>query len=293
MSTIFTGMSTYTDYCEALSLAVAYTREQKGDPSFSLGIDPYADVSTFKQKNMTPKSASTTKSLSRSQTKKSGASSTGRKTSSSTSKKGRNSRIVTGPTGSPALAEAPQDNENVRSSKRKRNRDATQSEGKDPSELEVKRQRRSCGSGNTGKVEKDGGKEVVPKKLNFNDDNDEFVRTKEGVSLETPSSPVAKADHKPSSPILNGHTDRLPSLHSVKKSLVSGSVKPGADKEEEREAAGLYSCGSKNGRDDTSPVLSDDDDDMETKEGDTSSDSDDNSFPSCNFSVDEALTGRI
>ena len=239
---------------------------------------------------MTSKSASTTKSLC---TKKSGASSTGRKTPSSTSKRSRNSRIVAGPTGSPALAEAPQDNENVRSSKRKRNRDTTQSEGKDPSELEMKRQRRSCGSGNTGKVGKDGGKEVVPKKLNFNDDDDESVRTKEGVSLETPSSPVAKADHKPSSPIVNGHTDRLPSLHSVKKSLVSCSVKPGADKEEAKEAAGLYSCGSKNGRDDTSPVLSDDDDDMETKEGDTSSDSDDNSFPSCNFSVDEALTGRI
>ena len=123
----------------------------------------------------------------------------------------------------------------------------------------------------------------------------EYTRVSDwvGMNQSTPSSPVANADHKPSSPILNGHTDRLPSLHSVKKSLVSGSVKPGADKEEAKEAAGLYSCGSKNGRDDTSPVLSDDDDDMETKEGDTSSDSDDNSLPSCNFSVDEALTGRI
>jgi hypothetical protein len=48
------GKSVYADLCEALQLALEYMREKKGDPEFSLRIDPYADVSTLSQTKATP-----------------------------------------------------------------------------------------------------------------------------------------------------------------------------------------------------------------------------------------------
>lgn len=208
----------YADYCEALELAVEYTREKTNDPEFSLGIDPYADVSTLSQKKATPNHSDKSRTpLTSSQVKRSSMhSSTGGKAaesqpksvataSLSTSKKGRNGRVVDPAANSPVLTDDPEhSNEDVklRSSKRKRSRDSLNTEGDERATAEAKRQRTNTDESEhlSGKKEEGGGgggekgKEVVPKKLNF---NDEEVVDGEGASGSIQEEPPDSLQTEP------------------------------------------------------------------------------------------------
>ena len=128
MPPLHTGKSVYADYCEALELAVDYTREQTGDPEFSLRIDRYADVGTLSQKKTTPNQSA--KMYTPRQTKRSGMHSSmatdgedtkkqpkSAATASSTcaSKKDRTGRVVDTSGGVSMVADAPKDANKVMS----------------------------------------------------------------------------------------------------------------------------------------------------------------------------------
>ena len=343
---MYAGKSVYADYCEALQLAVDYTREQTGDPEFSLGIDPYADVSTLSQKKATTNESRTRTPRTGSQAKRSSVrSSTGGQTAkdqpkstsgaSSTSKKGRNGHIVDAAANSPVLADAPElssEDRMLEIGKRKRNRDSLNTEGDEKAPAEAKRQRTNTGEANhlsEGKGEESGEekrKDIVPKKLSFDDEE-----TKDGDSpsdlnqdtcnpthsnQENPtkniheqgppdSSPVSKAEHRPSSPcggsLSNGLTctSDLPALDSVKGSRGESTASVGGDRGEEEEQrqretgrgdAGGLPCSSKRSEDSESDVMS-------TEAGGGSggfSDSDDDeSMPTCSFKVEEDLACKL
>ena len=300
----------YSDYCEAISLAVDYTREQKGDPDFSLGIDPFADVSTPSHKKATPKQAdsSTTNSLAShstaSQTRKSTstknrANSTGRKrpeisSAPPASKKGGNSRTISASAASPLLSDAfKTTSEEIKSSGRKRGRDsvATQMDDKTLSESGVKRQRRNSDGSPSWSMEQEKSNEAIPRKLNFNDDDPEGNASPEGDS--SIKRPMAKTfSSRCGGPLTNGHTNGLLSSEGKKNppesdSIVSGLVEAVTDQEkqmgvEKTEVAALPT----RSRDDNDSA-----DDDETMEGGGFSDSDDDSMPAFNCSVVEDLTG--
>lgn len=147
-----TGKSMYGDYCEAISLALDYTRERKGDPNFLLGIVLFADVSTLSQKTATPKQSdslrrslnSHTNSLPRkSCSSKSSTNSTDGKCQNAAQRRS-NQETISSTSASPSLADYPRDvRDEVRSRNRKRSRDPTATHGDDStsSESAVKRQR--------------------------------------------------------------------------------------------------------------------------------------------------------
>ena len=189
------GKSIYADHCEALQLAVEYVREKNGDPEFSLGIDPYADVSTLSQKKATPNHSNKSRTPHNgSHVMRSGmCSSTGKKAakngpksattaSLSTSRKGKNGRVIDATINSPILPDDPEylsEGMKLESSKRKRSRDSSNTEGNEGTTAEVKRQKTSTQDDSEhspeGKEENGGGggvssKEVIPRKLNFNDE---------------------------------------------------------------------------------------------------------------------------
>ena len=340
----------YADYCEALELAVEYTREKTSDPEFSLGIDPYADVSTLSQKKATPNHSDKSRTPhSGSQVKRSSMhSSTGGKTaesepksvatvSLSTSKKGKNGCVIDPTANSPVLADDPQHSSEgmkLESSKRKRSRDSLNTEGDERATAETKRQRTNADESEdlsqSGKKEEGGGergKEVVPRKLDFYDDEAMDGEGASGSVQEEPphsvqteppdssqegpstcaeqgppdSSPVSKAEHRPSSPcggsLSNGLPSELPSLDSVEDS--KGEPVEGSREEEEqrhrvaeRGETGGLSCSSKTRSED------DDDDVMSTEAGEGSasgelSDSDDDSMPTFSCKVKEDLTCKL
>ena len=177
-----------------------YTREQTGDPEFSLGIDPYADVVSMNQKKATPNQSDKSRTpRTSSQAKRSGvrASTGGRTTrkrpamtpsSFSTSKKSRNGHVIDAVAASPTLADAPEDtSEDIKSSKRKRSRDSLSAEGEvREAAVEAKRQRTNTNERLSGEKEErvgESGKEPVPRKLNFNEGEPvDNVHTKEGPS---------------------------------------------------------------------------------------------------------------
>ena len=147
MLPLHAGKSVYADYCEALELAVDYTREQTGDPEFTLGINRYADVGTLSQKKATPNQSA--KIHTPRQAKRSGMHSSmvtdgedtkkrpkSAATASSTcaSKKDRTGRVIDDSGGVPMLADTSKDanevkSEDVTSSKRKRTRPMLSTEG--------------------------------------------------------------------------------------------------------------------------------------------------------------------
>ena len=319
-----TETSTYKDYCEALNQAVEYTKEQKGDPDFSLGVDPFADVSTLSLKKAppaTPKSVTIKKSSSTiKRTVSSGNKYPRVRSASPTSKRGRRSRDVAA---GAALAEVPEDRS--KGSERKRNRDtsADHSDCVSPFESESKKQRMCRTPSPSRGKGKERGEEPVPKKLCFNDDV-EGMSPSEAVS-ESLISPVDRADEKPSLPcdesLTNGHTG---SPFDNKDTVVNGvdtgesgtctgeSVKATANGED-RLKGEKEKVGEERGEDelkgekeevreerdslaDEPPPFggrSDDDLSTEDKEAEELSDSDDDdSMPAFSCDVKEDLTGE-
>lgn len=326
-----------------------YTREKTNDPEFSLGIDPYADVSTLSQKKITPNHSDRSRTPhTGSQVKRSSMrSSTGGKAaesrpksvatvSLSTSKKGRNGRVVDPTANSPVLAddsEHSSEDMKLRSSKRKRSRDSLNTEGDERATAEAKRQRTNTDESEhlSGKKEEGGGgggekgKEVVPRKLNFNDEEAIDGEGASGSIQEEPphsiqkeppdssqedsstykeqgppdSSPVPKAERQPSSPyggsLNNGLPSELPSLDGVEGSKgepVEGNTEEEEERhrEAERGETGGLPCSSKTWSED------DEDDVMSTEVGEGSgefSDSDDDSMPTFSCKVKEDLTCKL
>ena len=313
-------------------------REHTGDPEFSLGIDPYADVSTLSHKKSTPGPNQSRTPRTGSQVKRSSMrSSTGGEapksqpkstatTTSSTSKRGRNGRVVDAAANSPVLADAPEhssEDKKLESSKRKRTRDSLSTEGDERAPAEAKRQRTNTEeSGHlSGEKEEGGGrergKEVVPKKLNFNDEETMDGAGPSDLSQVSPphsiqknpskeqgrpdSSPVSKAEHQPSSPcgriLSNGFPSELPTLDSGEGSKGESTAPVGGDMEEKEprhmetesgEVGGLP-CSSKRSEDDESNVMS-----TEASEGNGGfSDSDDDSMPTFSCKVEENLTCKF
>ena len=169
------GKSVYADYCEALELAEDYTREQTGDPEFSLGIDRDADVSTLSQKKATPAKMYTPRQAKRSgmhfsmatdgeDTKKQPKPvATTSSTCASTCKEDRTGHVVDTSGGVPMLADAPKDvnkvmSEDITSSKRKRTRPMLSTGG--DGRTAAKRLKTNADDLLSEKKEKGEGKEV-------------------------------------------------------------------------------------------------------------------------------------
>lgn len=295
----------YADYCEAINLAVDYTREHKRDPNFSLGIDPFADVSTLSQKKTTPKQRdvslnSCTNSLTRkSSCSRSSTSSTSRKLQkissiSPTGMKRSNDETISSTAASPLLAHGPRDTIDaiIKNSSRKRGRAPTATGGDDVacSEAAVKRQRANTGGSPCGSIEGERSIEAIPRKLDFNDEDPERkLLVEEHSYLKSSTSPVAKTEQKPSPPceasLTNGHAERLSSAHDREDSPVH--VSKVSDKVKEMKTEWAETA--------TLPTRSEDDDmatkDSETKESGGFSDSDDDSMPAFDCSVTEELKG--
>ena len=346
------GKSMYADHCEALQLAVEYTREKTDDPEFSLGIDPYADVSTLSQKKATPNHSNKSRTPHNgSHVKRSGmCSSTGPKSrpkstaSLSTSRKGRNSRVVDSIANSPILADDPEhSSESVKleSSKRKRSRDSSNTEGNEGTTAEVKRQRTTTDESKHPSIEEKeengggggvSGKEVVSRKLNFNDEwamdgEDTAGSTQEGPphsilpdpSQEGPprsippdsiqegpstckeqgppdSSPVSEAGHQPSSvcegTLSNGLPSELSGVEGESTMPVEG------DKEEEQRQRGAEREGTGGLPCSRMSGSEDGEDDVMSVEADEGSggglsDSDDDSMPTFSCKVTEDLKCKL
>ena len=185
---IYSEKSIYADFCAALELAVEYVKVTTGNPEFSLGIDPYADVVSLthnksatsqSEKSHTPRSTSSQakrfaahSSTSAREPARNQSKSTSK--TKSVSKRDRNAHIHAAAAGSsPILADSPKpssDDAKLKSSNRKRGVDSFGTEGEE--------KRTSCSKPKKLKTTTDDSKEmkhdeVIPRKLTF--DNDETV----------------------------------------------------------------------------------------------------------------------
>ena len=306
---MYTEKTIYGDYCKALYLAVEYTKED--DPTFSLGVDPYADVSTLSQKKATtPKQADGSRTLTPragSHTRKSSVptsagsrtSSSGRKRpnpssgTSSTRRKGGNGLVVDSSASSPSLPDVP---EVGSSRKRQRNQkcEVTEScEKAASSESEAKRHRTSSDKCLPEDILEGMSRdtETVPRKLEFDDDG--------VVEDEDNSGPATKEKRK--SPLLcegtisnghegsisNGSVNSIESLNHKRVDLhVTDSVKPVTNREKEVEK--VESAGLSSHVEEESMST----DENQTTEEDDISDSDDDNMPAFSCNVDEDLKGK-
>ena len=319
---MYAGKTMFADHCEALELAVEYMREQTGNPEFSLGIDPYADVSTLSQRKATPNHSD------KSHTPRNKAAESRSKSSSLTrSKRGRNGCVMDPTANSPVLADDERSSERMKleSSKRKRSRDSVGTEGDERATADAKRQRTNTNESEhlSGKKEerKESDKDVVPRRLDFSDEGAVDgqggpASVHEGSPQEVPpnssredlstfeaqiphdSSPVSKAEHQPSSPrggsLSNDlPSSELPSLDPVEASKGESIMPVEGDKGEEGQRQGEAERGEAGGLPCSSKAqLEDDEDDViSTEAGEGSvSDSDDDSMPAIGFEVKEDLT---
>ena len=267
----YSGKSVYADHCEALQLAVEYTRMKTSDPGFSLGIDPYADVSTLSQKKATPNHSNKSRTPhTDSKVKRSSMrSSTKSQPKSASLTRSKKERNVDTTANSPTLADDPEHSSKdlkIENSRRKRSRDSLNTEGGERASAEVKRQRTSTEESEQLSEKKqergEGVKEVVPRKLDFSDERAvdgegaaDSIQEGSPHSTQTgphdssqrgpstcevqgspDSSPVSRAEHRPCSPcggsLTNGLPSQLPSLDSVDGSRGESTMPAEEEKEE-------------------------------------------------------------
>ena len=286
------GKSMYADYCEALQLAVEYTREKNGDPEFSLGIDPYADVSTLSQKKATPNHSNklctphngshVKRSSIYSSTVPKSRPKSAATASLSTSRRRRNGRVVDPIANSPIPADGPEhSHEGMKLESSKRAMDGEDTAG-------------STQEGPPHSILPDPSQEGPPRSIPPDSIQEGPSTCKEQGPPD--SSPVSEAGHQPSSVCEGTLSNGLPSeLSGVEgESTMPFEGDKGEEQRQrgaEREGTGGLPCSRMSGSEDG------EDDAISVKAGEGSggglSDSDDDSMPTFSCKVMEDVKCKL